>query len=126
MNDGELRGVISVMVTPFSDDGAVDEASLDRLVEFLVEKKVHGLTVLGVMGEASRLLEEERNRVASRVIGRAKGRVPVVVGAGGGGSRVAIEFSRRAEGLGAAALLVAPPYMPAANLDAVAAYYRDV
>lgn len=122
----KLTGVFPVMVTPFGENGEVDEGSLDRLVDFLLERKCHGLTVLGVMGEAARLLESERDRVADRVLNRVAGRVPVVVGAGGGGSRVAAEFARRAEALGAAALLVAPPFMPSPNLDAVFAYYADV
>ncbi len=121
-----FTGVFPVLVTPFAENGAVDERSLESLVDFALERKASGLTVLGVMGEAARLLEEERDRVMARVLTRAAGRVPVVVGAGGGGSRVASEFARKAKDRGAAALLVAPPFSPSPNLDAVAAYYRDV
>lgn len=121
-----LAGVFSVVATPFAEDGAVDGASLERLVDFLIERGVDGLTVLGVMGEAARLEDEERDRVVSTALARAKGRVPVVVGASGGPAPAEIEFSRRAEGQGAAALLVLPPFASSPDLDAVAAYYRDV
>ena len=56
------RGVYIICATPFFPDGRIDFASLDRLIDFYLEKGVNGLTVLGMMGEADKLTPEERRR----------------------------------------------------------------
>ncbi|MGH2372964.1 MAG: dihydrodipicolinate synthase family protein, partial [bacterium] len=53
----DLKGVYNIMATPFDDDGAIDEASVRRLVDFQLRCGAHGLTILGVMGEAHKLSE---------------------------------------------------------------------
>jgi 4-hydroxy-tetrahydrodipicolinate synthase len=57
--DASARGVFPISVTPFLDDGAIDFTSLDRLTDFFLQIGVPGLTLLGIMGEASRLSREE-------------------------------------------------------------------
>jgi 4-hydroxy-tetrahydrodipicolinate synthase len=105
----ELRGVIPITATPFDDAGQVDEASIATLVDFEARCGVHGLNVLGIMGEAHKLSETERRRVAEVFVNCAAGRLPVVVGTSHGGTAVAIELSQAAEAAGAAAVMVAPP-----------------
>src|SRR5690606_143286 len=78
--DRTTRGVFPVMVTPFTDEGAVDLASLDRLVDFYLSCGAHGLTVLGMMGEAAKLTPSESRAVLEKILDRVAGRVPVVVG----------------------------------------------
>jgi hypothetical protein len=58
--DETARGVFPISGTPFTPDGALDLDSLDRLVEFYLARRVHGLTVLGIMGEAPKLTAAER------------------------------------------------------------------
>ena len=70
---------------------------------------VHGLNVLGIMGEAHKLSEGERRRVAEAFVKSAAGRFPVVVGTSHGGTAVVTELSQAAEAAGAAAVMVAPP-----------------
>lgn len=76
----ESKGVFVIMATPFTDDGALDLRSADRLVEFYLEEGVHGVTVLGVMGEAPKLSLAEQVEFTQHVLKRIDGRVPVIVG----------------------------------------------
>ena len=61
----ESKGVFVIMATPFTDEGALDLQSTDRLVEFCLEEGVHGFTLLGVMGEAPKLSSMSRPRSRS-------------------------------------------------------------
>lgn len=115
-------GVHTIMPTPFSDDGALDLPSLERLTDFLIGRGVDGLVVLGVMGEAPKLSQEERDDVLQTTVSAAGERVPVFAGAGGAGTDLAIARGRRALELGAAGLLVAPP--PVQSDAVIREYYR--
>jgi len=119
------QGIYAILATPFTDDGAVDFTSLDRLVDFEVVAGVHGLTILGILGEAHKLSEDERGRVIEAIIKRVNGRIPIVVGTSAPATDLAIRYSRQAQDLGATALMVAPP-TNLRNLDAVREYYRRV
>lgn len=121
----ELRGVIPIAVTPFDAGGRVDEASIASLVEFEARCGVHGLTVLGIMGEAHKLAEGERRQVAEAFVKAVAGRFPVVVGTSHGGTGVAADLARAAQAAGAAAVMVTPP--PGLRGDAaILAHYRAV
>jgi len=121
----ELRGVIPITATPFDAEGRVDEDSIVTLVEFEARCGVHGLNVLGIMGEFHKLTESERRRVAEVFIKSAAGRFPIVVGTSHAGTGVCIELSQAAEAAGAAAVMVAPP--PGLKGDAaILAHYRAV
>jgi 4-hydroxy-tetrahydrodipicolinate synthase len=120
-----LAGVLPITLTPFTDDGTVDEGSIDTLVEDYLGAGVHGLTILGIMGEAARLLDDEREAVLRRYLGAVAGRVPVVAGISARATRMAIEYARRAEDAGAAAVMLAPPDNTK-NLDLVFTHFRTV
>ena len=72
-------GVFPIAPTPFTDDGAIDTASIDRLIDFYLGCGATGVTVLGQLGEAPKLEHAESVAIASQVIARA-GTMPVVVG----------------------------------------------
>lgn len=120
-----LSGVFNIMATPFDDRGGLDLASLRRLVDFQLGAGADGLTVLGIMGEAHKLLDEEKVAVIETVLEQTAGRAPVVVGASGGGPEQSIWLARRAQQAGAVAVMCAPP-TNLRNLDAVYEYYRRV
>jgi 4-hydroxy-tetrahydrodipicolinate synthase len=120
-----LRGVLPITLTPFTDDGAVDEASIDSLVEDYLGAGAHGLTILGIMGEAAKLLDEERERVLRRYVEATAGRVPVVAGVSARATHMALEYARRAEAAGVAAVMLAPPDNTK-NLDLVFEHFRRV
>ena len=102
------KGVYLIAVTPFTDSGALDLASTDRMVDFCLERGVTGLTVLGIMGEASKLTAEESRIFVRQVLSRVGGRVPVVVGASAPGFAPMRELTESVMTLGAAGVMVAP------------------
>ena len=110
MTDLKLAGVIVPLLTPLSPDKSLDEAGLERLIEHALDGGVGGVFVLGSTGESALLGHETKFRLiraARRVIG---GRVPVLVGIGEPGTRVAIEFGQRAVELGAEVVVAAAPF----------------
>lgn len=119
-----LGGVVSVLPTPFDASGAVDAASLRRVVDVFIAAGVDGLTALGVTSEVARLNEAERGLVLETAIGQAAGRVPVVAGTTADGLATCLRYGREAKAAGAAAVMVSPPRMPKLNSDAVLAHYR--
>ena len=122
----KLEGVYSVLPTPFSANGDVDEASLRRVVDLFVAAGVNGVTALGVTGEVARLDEAERHRVLDVVVEQVNGRVGVVAGTSAGGTRTCITYSRQAKIAGATAVMVSPPRMPKLNSDAVVRHYTSL
>ncbi len=102
------QGVFPILPTPFSDQGDIDEVSLRRLIDFELEVGVHGLSILGFMGEAHKLSLEERRRVIATVVDQAAGQIPTWVGVRAFGAAGAIEQAREAQELGAQAVFVAP------------------
>jgi 4-hydroxy-tetrahydrodipicolinate synthase len=120
-----LDGVIPITATPFDARGRVDEDSIATLVDWEARCGVHGLNVLGIMGEAHKLSDPERRRVAECFLRAAAGRLPVVVGVSHGGTPVAAELARAAEAAGAAAVMVAPP-PGLRGAEAIVQHYRAV
>lgn len=117
------RGVFTIAVTPFLPDGALDEASLDQMVDFYLEKGATGLTILGMMGEAGKLSAEEALTVVRRVVARAP--VPVVVGVSAPGFAAMQALSAAAMDAGAAGVMVAPPGSLKTD-DQILGYYHTV
>ena len=107
--NAEATGVYLITVTPFTDSGALDLESTDRMVDFCLDCGVTGLTVLGIMGEASKLTAEESTLFVKQVLARVAGRVPVVVGASSAGFAPMRELTDSVMSLGAAGVMVAPP-----------------
>lgn len=106
--DETASGVYVIAVTPFTDAGVIDEASIDSVVEFYLEKGVTGITILGMMGESHKLSMEESRAVMNRYLSRIDGRIPVVVGVSNPGTDPLVSFSREAMDAGAAGVMVAP------------------
>ena len=104
-----MEGIYNIVPTPFDEAGAVDEPSLRRLIDFIIDTDVDGLTILGFLGEAAKLTESERAQVIDVTIEVADGRVPVVVGATAPALDPCLRDARDAADRGAAGLLVAPP-----------------
>jgi len=119
----KLEGVYSVLPTPFTVSGDVDEASLRRVIDLFIDAGVNGVTALGVTGEVARLEDSERRRVLDVVVDQVGGRVGVVAGTTADGTRTCITYSRHAKEAGATAVMVSPPRMPKLNSDAVVRHY---
>jgi 4-hydroxy-tetrahydrodipicolinate synthase len=102
-------GVHSVLVTPFSADESLDEASVRTLVDYYVSAGVAGVLALGVLGEADKLSDAERERVQAAVVSQADGRVQVTVGISAPSTALTAQRAVAAERIGASAVMVAPP-----------------
>jgi dihydrodipicolinate synthase/N-acetylneuraminate lyase len=120
-----MRGVFTILVTPFDEQALVDEASLRSLVEFNLDAGVHGLGV-AVGSEIFKLSEAEREHVTRIVVDQVRGRVPVVINTGAAGTDLAVLYSRAAERNGANALMITPPSFLPAGPDEVLDYYRAI
>ena len=121
-----LTGVYNITPTPFHPDGSLDEASLRRLTTFTRGTGVNGMTILGVLGEADKLTESERDRVIGAVVETAGADFPICVGTTHAGTDGCIAFSRRAQALGARAVMVAPPRLARTNDAALERHYVAV
>lgn len=122
----QLRGVFSVLPTPFKASGEIDLDSLKRVVDLFLAAKVSGLTALGVTSEASRLTERERSLVTDTILKRTNGSVPVVVGVTAECYRICLEWTRHARRAGAAAIMVSPPRMAKLDPAAVLRHFAEL
>jgi 4-hydroxy-tetrahydrodipicolinate synthase len=108
MLDTRASGVYIIAATPFTDDGAVDTASIDRLMDFYLGCGITGVTVLGIMGEAPKLTHAESVALTRQVVRRVNG-LPVVVGASSPGFASMRALVRDAMDVGAGGVMIAPP-----------------
>src|SRR3978361_1458027 len=104
-----FRGSLTALVTPFKN-GALDEAAFRGLVSWQIEQGSHGLVPVGTTGESPTLSHVEHNRMVELCLDEAKGRVPVVAGAGSNSTKEAVDLAQHAEKAGADAVLVVTPY----------------
>jgi len=119
----DATGVYIISVTPFTDDGAIDYDSADKLVEFYVESGVSGITILGMMGEAPKMAPEESTAFLDHMMHRVANRVPVVVGVSNAGLDNLNRLSQHAMDKGAAGVMIAPN--PGQNTEAKLTGYFD-
>ena len=123
--DTSAKGVYLIAVTPFADDGALDLPSTDRMVDFYLERGATGLTILGILGEATKLTAQESRTFVQRVVERVAGRVPVVVGASSPGFAAMRELADSVMSMGAAGVMVAPASTLRTD-DQILAYFAMV
>src|SRR3984893_3892673 len=109
MGTTSFRGSFTALVTPFKN-GGVDEKAFRGLVAWQIGEGVNGLVPVGTTGESPTLSHEEHKQVVEWCIAEARGRVPVIAGAGSNSTREAVELARHAETAGADAVLVVTPY----------------
>ena len=104
-----FRGSFTALVTPFSN-GALDEKAFRGLVDWQIAEGTSGLVPVGTTGESPTLSHDEHGQIVTWCIEQAKGRVPVIAGAGSNSTKEAIELARHAQQSGADAVLVVTPY----------------
>jgi 4-hydroxy-tetrahydrodipicolinate synthase len=107
--DETASGVFVIAPTPFTDSGALDEASTDRMVDAFLAAGASGLTILGIMGEAPKLDAAEALGFTARVLRRVDARVPVIVGVSSPGFASMKALAAGAMDAGAAGVMIAPP-----------------
>src|SRR4026208_1588695 len=106
-----LKGCGTALVTPFNPDGSIDEGALRALVDWQIAEGIHFLVPCGSTGEAATMTPAEHRRVVEITVEQAKGRVPVVAGAGSNDTAKAVALSKEMKAAGATHLLhVSPMY----------------
>jgi len=123
MLDETATGVFTIAVTPFLPNGALDLDSIDRMVDFYIEKGATGLTILGMMGEAGKLSAAESTSVIRRVTKRTN--LPVIVGVSAPGFAPMEALSKTAMDAGAAGVMIAPT-SNLRNDDQIINYFHNV
>lgn len=122
----DFRGVYPILATPFRSDERFDEESLRRMLAFMSRIGVQGVTVLGVLGEANRMGDRERETIVRTTVDEVGGQMTVIVGVSHPGTRATLDLAQMAAELGADALMVTPSAEPAPNDARVAEYFGRV
>ena len=122
----KLEGVYTALVTPMAEDGKVDQKALRKLVDFQIEGGVDGLVPIGTTGESPTLDGEECKDVIRIVVEQARGRVPVIAGAGSNCTSEAIDYARDAKEVGAEATLQVSPYYNKPTNAGFLAHFRAI
>ncbi len=104
------QGLFPVVPTPFTESGELDLASQKRCVDFMIDAGSNGLAILANFSEQFLLADDERELLTRAILEHVNGRVPVIVTTTHFSSKVCAERSRRAQDMGAAMLMVMPPY----------------
>ncbi|NLK62101.1 MAG: 4-hydroxy-tetrahydrodipicolinate synthase [Fusobacteria bacterium] len=105
-----FEGSYVALVTPFKENGCIDEEKLRELVNFHIENGTNGISPCGTTGESPTLSHEEHKRIIEIVVDEVKGRIQVIAGAGSNSTKEAIEFTKHAKEVGADAVLSIGPY----------------
>lgn len=126
MTSPMLTGCFTALVTPFDAGGAVDSSAYAKLVDWQIAEGIHGLVPVGSTGEAATMTLEERVAVVKLCAERAAGRVPVIAGAGGNDTKVAIETSKAMGGTGATHLLHVSPAYSKPPQRGILAHFRAI
>jgi 4-hydroxy-tetrahydrodipicolinate synthase len=121
-----LRGVYPAIVTPFMAGDRLDEAALAKVTDYVIDGGVHAIMSTGGTGEFPHLDRQERRRATEIVVRQARGRVPVIAGTAGASTREAIHLSQDAQEVGAAAVILTPPYYFPLPLPSLLEHFRLV
>lgn len=121
-----LRGSIVALVTPFREDGRIDEQAFADLIEWHIDQGTHGFVPVGTTGESPTLSHEEHERVVEICVEVVRGRRPVIAGTGSNSTEEAIRLTRHAQKVGADAALIVTPYYNKPTQEGLYAHYRAI
>jgi len=121
-----FEGVITPLITPFTENGEVFEEGLRNLIDFLVKKSVKGLFVCGTYGSGPLMTVEQRKKVAEITVDQANGKVATIVHVGSSSMDNVLELARHAEEVGADAVASVPPFYYAYDDESVLSFYKQL
>lgn len=121
-----LTGSIVALVTPFKENGEVDFAALDRLVDFHLANQTDGILVLGTTGESSTMTDAEDVAVAQHVVNRVNGAIPIIGGAGSNSTQESLLKAKSLQMIGCDALLLITPYYNKSNEEGIYRHFTTV
>jgi len=120
-----FKGSLTALITPFKD-GTIDESAFCRIVEWQISEGTHGLVPVGTTGESPTLSHDEHKHIVELAVETAKGRVPVIAGAGSNATSEAVELARFAKQVGADAILVVMPYYNKPTQEGLFQHYKAI
>lgn len=121
-----FRGSMTALITPMDDQGRVDEAAMQKFVQWQIDEGTDGVVPVGTTGESPTVTHGEHERVIDLTIEVARGKVPVIAGAGSNNTEEAISLTRHAKAAGADAALVVTPYYNKPTQDGLYAHYAAI
>ncbi len=121
-----FKGTATALVTPFTEDDGVDVSALERIVEYQIENGVDALVALGTTGEPATMSKREKELVLKTVVKKAKGTLPIIVGAGSNDTKTAIENCAFAQDNGADALLIVTPYYNKCTQEGLVGHFGKI
>lgn len=122
----DYKGIICAMITPLDENQDINPQATRELIDYLIDKGVYGLFILGTNGECHVLTDDEKVEFAKIVIEHTNNRVPVFVGTGGNSTREVINLSKRMEAIGASALSIITPYFVPPTQQELIEHYKAV
>jgi 4-hydroxy-tetrahydrodipicolinate synthase len=121
----KFKGVIPILVTPFNNDESVDVNSIHTMIQLMKNIEVDAVTILGVLGEANRLTDDERKLVISSAV-EAADQLPIIVGTSSAGTRTVVNHNEIANKLGATAVMVTPHAEPTPSEERIFNHFDTV
>jgi len=122
----KLEGVYVAMLTPFDEDGSINEGELRRIVDFQIEGGVHGLFPISSSGEFIHMSREEKVRMMEIVVDQNKGRVKITPGVGTSLPAESIFLAQKAKEIGCDGVVVAPPYFYPLSQENIETYFETI
>lgn len=122
----ELKGTMVVMVTPFTEDGQIDEQGFRKNIDWYIEEGVHGVICNGSTGEFANMNKEELGRTLKITIEQAGGRVPVMAGTAANTTKDTIELTQNAQKAGADAAMIVNPFYGLPNQEELFQHFKAV
>ena len=120
-----FRGSFTALVTPFSN-GSVDEQAFRGMIDWQIAEGTDGLVPAGTTGESPTLSHDEHRQVVEWCVEQARGRVPVIAGAGSNSTGEAVELAQHAQACGATAVLVVTPYYNKPTQEGLYQHYKAI
>ena len=105
-----FKGVYTAIVTPFKENGEIDEEAFKKLIDFQIENKIDGIVPCGTTGESPTLSDEEQKKLIELTVNHVNGRCKVIAGTGSNNTQHALEMTKFAKSVGADAAMLVNPY----------------
>ena len=121
-----FHGSFTALVTPMYEDGRIDDGAFMRLIDWQIAEGTNGIVPVGTTGESPTLSHDEHKQVVELAVKTARGRVPVMAGAGSNSTAEAIGLARHAERAGADAVLVVTPYYNKPTQEGLYSHYKAI
>ena len=126
MNDFNLQGLITALITPFKEDGSLDFTALKKLINFQIDNGSDAIVVCSTTGESPTLTTKDRQSLVVRAVEYAAGRIPVIVGTGTNETQNALDQTTLAKELGASAVLLVTPYYNKPSQDGLFEHFKVI